>query len=192
MNNAASAFAAADVVFIGKVVKISNTKIASVGLVVKEAGTLELVKVPYWEKSYFPTRIVTLEVTEVFKGNAAQTFVLTSAPYDHGATCGVNFKKNENFLVYAHKLKPYLSAGEPGSAEHDSKELQLNTEANKFNQRLPAFVTTICSRTERMRWANDDVKIIRRLRNAAQSRPFSMSNLTDWPTLTRPVRTTVP
>ncbi|MGQ0760830.1 MAG: hypothetical protein ACT4OT_02250 [Acidobacteriota bacterium] len=161
-TDAAGAFLSADVVFIGKVIKITHAKQASVGLLVKESGTLELLKVPRWEKSLDPARIVTLEVTDSLKGNAAKTFQLVTARYDNGATCGVNFKMGESFLVYAHKQRHELSADEAKIPKNEwSKEIKLKAEADRYNQRLPAFETSLCARTERMRWAKDDLDVIR-------------------------------
>lgn len=81
VSDAEGAFLGAKVVFVGKVTKIVRTKEASVGLLMKESGTLKLFK----------------------------------------------------------------AAGD------------------KFNERLPPLATGICARTERMRWAKDDVEVIRRI-----------------------------
>src|SRR5687767_14466683 len=73
ISSVEGAFAGSDVVFVGKVVKITPVKEASVGLLMKESGTLELLKTPRWEKSVDKARSVTLEVGEAFKGVTTKT-----------------------------------------------------------------------------------------------------------------------
>ena len=107
-----AAFGGADVVFVGKIIKITSVKEASVGVVVKEAGTLELLKVPRWEKSVYKARSVTLEVVEGFKGVTTKTVDVLTYIYDGGGTCGVNFRLGESYLVYAHKRESSLSDDE--------------------------------------------------------------------------------
>jgi len=51
-----------------------------------------------------------LEISEAFKGTTNQTIDILTAVYDHGATCGVNFKMGENYLVYAYDRRTELSA----------------------------------------------------------------------------------
>jgi hypothetical protein len=161
-TDAVGAFLSADVVFVGRVTNITHVKQASVGLLVKESGTLEVLKVPRWEKSTYAARIVTLDVTESFKGTAGTTFQLVTLRYDDGATCGVNFKTGESFLVYAHKRRHALSDDQAKLPKNQwTNEIQLKADADNYNERLPDFETTICARTERMRWAKDDVDVIR-------------------------------
>jgi len=45
-------FMGSDAVFVGKVVRIQNAREASVGLVMKESGTRELLKTPDGERSF--------------------------------------------------------------------------------------------------------------------------------------------
>lgn len=68
MTTAEVSFVKAHVVFTGKVVRIAPVKKASVGLLMKEAGTLHLLKVPRWETFVDKARIVTLEISEGLKG----------------------------------------------------------------------------------------------------------------------------
>ena len=143
--DAAGAFITADVVFIGKVVKIAHVRQASVGLLVKEAGTLELLKDPRWEKSTYPARVVTFEVTESFKGTLGKTFQLVTLRYDDGATCGVNFKTGESFLVYAHKRRRELSA--------DQIQLPKEQWTNEISPRLTRTNTINGSQTLKQRSA---------------------------------------
>ena len=158
------AFASADVVFVGKVIKIAHAKEAGVGMLVKESGTLQTLKVPRWEKSVSSARIVTLEISEPFKGTSNQTIEVLTSVYDGGGTCGVNFRMGESYLVFAYKRRPELSPEEaklPKAAR--TKEVQLKTEADKFNERLPILGTGICSGTAHMRWSKEDIDIIRGL-----------------------------
>jgi hypothetical protein len=158
------AFAGSDVVFVGKVVKITPVKEASVGLLMKESGTLESLKTPRWEKSVYKARSVTLEISEAFKGVTAKTIDVLTSVYDGGATCGVNFKLGESYLVYADKRRPELSAEQAKlSKESWTQEIRLKAEADKFNEKLPSLSTSICSRTEHLRWMKDEVDKVRQI-----------------------------
>src|SRR5439155_4430149 len=69
-----------------------------------------------------------------------------------------------NYLVYAYDRRTELSAEQAKLPKDQwTKEIQLKAAADKFNERLPVFGTSICARTERMRWAKDDVDVIRRI-----------------------------
>jgi hypothetical protein len=156
------AFAGADVVFVGKVIKITSVKEASVGLLMKESGTLELLKTPRWEKSVYKARSVTLEVVEAFKGMTTKTVDVLTSLYDGGATCGVNFRLGESYLVYADKRQPSLSDAEAKLPKESwTQEIRLKAEADKFNKKLPSLSTSICSRTEHLRWVKDEVDKVR-------------------------------
>ena len=171
MSSVESAFAGADVVFIGKVIKITPVKEASVGLLMKESGTLELLKNPRWEKSVYKARSVTLEVSDAFKGVTSQTIEVLTSVYDGGATCGVNFRLGESYLVYAYKRRPLLSDDEAKLPKESwDQEIRLKAEADKFNEKLPSLSTNICTRTEHLRWVKDDVdKIHQIIKNGLSS-----------------------
>lgn len=161
MTTAEVSFVKAHVVFTGKVVRIAPVKKASVGLLMKEAGTLHLLKVPRWETFVDKARIVTLEISEGLKGTSGKTVEVLTAVYDGGATCGVNFRTGESYLVYA-KRNPSLSADEAKLPKQEwTKEIRLKAEADKFNGRLPTLETNICARTMHMRWAKEDLNVIR-------------------------------
>jgi hypothetical protein len=164
------AFAGADVVFVGKVVRITPVKEATVGLLVKESGTLELLKTPGWEKSVHKARSVTIEVVEGFKGVTTKTINVLTSIYDRGATCGVNFRLGESYLVYAHKRRSSLSDDELKLPKESwTEEILLKAEADKYNEKLPSLSTSICSRTELLRWVKDEVDKVRELaRNGLQ------------------------
>src|SRR5262245_49408664 len=154
------AYYRAEVIFVGKVVKISDAKHVSTTLLVKEAGTLEVLKVPRWENVSDRVWIVTLEVTESFKGKTGPTFQLMSARYNRGANCGVNFKTGESYLVYANpRQQEWIDELE----ELPSAETRLKVEANRSNEHLPNFQTNICNRTERLRFMQKDLEIIRNI-----------------------------
>src|SRR5678816_646584 len=120
----------------------------------KESGTLELLKEPRWEKSTYGARIVSFEILEAFKGTTNQTIDLVTAVYDHGATCGVNFKPGETYLVYASDRRRELSTDQANVPKDQwTKEIQLKAEADQFNKALPALTTSICDRTRHIRWA---------------------------------------
>jgi hypothetical protein len=162
-----TAFAGAEAVFIGKVVKIRTLKEASVGLSLKESGTLEVSKSGRWEKSVDKVQSVTLEVLEIFKGEKSETIELITSEYNGGGSCGVRFRRGEDFLVYAYKRKTVVASWqEPSAFDATVKEnwttvMQLSSEADKFNQRLPLLTTSICVRTERLRWAQPDIVELR-------------------------------
>ena len=163
-TDAQGAFLGADTVFIGKVTKIVRTKEASVGLTVKESGTLEVMKVPRWDKDVDGARVVTLEISETLKGPAHQTVDILTSIYDNGGTCGINFRLGESYLVYAYERRHELSADQAKLPKDQwTREIHLKAAADKFNQRLPALQTNICARTAHMKWAKDDVDIIRRI-----------------------------
>jgi len=164
-STAEQAFRNAKVVFVGKVTKIVRTKEASVGLLMKESGTLELLKVPRWERSNDDARVVTLEVSETFKGTTEPTVSIRTSVYDGGGTCGVNFKKGESYLVYAYERQPQLSLDQANLPRSQwTKEIELKASADHFNARLPALETNICARTGHIKWSNDDIEVIRRER----------------------------
>ena len=168
-------FHTSKIVFIGKVTKIKHAKEATVGLLMKESGTLELLKEPRWEKSTYGARIVSFEILEAFKGTTNQTIDLVTAVYDHGATCGVNFKPGETYLVYASDRRRELSTDQANAPKDQwTKEIQLKAEADQFNKALPALTTSICDRTRHIRWAKDDVDAIRRILSGdtLQKEPF--------------------
>jgi hypothetical protein len=157
-------FLSSKIVFIGKVTKIKHAKEASVGLLMKESGTLELLKEPRWEKSTYGARIVSFEISEAFKGTTNQTLDLVTSVYDHGATCGVNFKTGETYLVYASDRRRELSPDQANVPKDQwTKEIQLKAAADQFNEALPALTTSICDRTRHIRWAKNDVDAIRRI-----------------------------
>ena len=162
ISSVEGAFAGSDVVFVGKVNKITPVKRASVGLLTKESGTLELLETPRWEKSVYKARSVTLEVSEAFKGVTTKTIeVLTSAG---STTCGVNFRMGESYLVYANKRQPSLLDDEAKlPKERWTQEMRLKAEADKFNEKLPSLSTSICSRTGHLRWRKDEVDKVRHI-----------------------------
>ena len=162
------AFQESKVVFVGRVTKIERAKEASVGLLMKESGTLELVKQPRWEKSKDGAQVVTLEVIEAFKGTTDRTVSIMTSIYNGGGTCGVNFKKGESYLVFALERQPQLSP-EQANLPRDqwTTEIKLKASADEFNTRLPALETSTCIPTQHMRWATDDIKVIRRVLKVA-------------------------
>lgn len=168
ISSVESAFAGSEVVFVGKVVKITPVKEATIGLLMKESGTLELLKTPRWEKSVYKARSVTFEVVEAFKGVTTQTIDVLTSVYDGGATCGVNFRLGESYLVYAHKRQPLLSDDEAKLPKKSwTEEIRLKAEAYKFNKKLPPLSTGICSRSEHLRWVRDEVDKVRQLARKA-------------------------
>jgi hypothetical protein len=155
-------FSSSDAVFIGKVSKIEIVKKARVGLLMKESGTLELLKIPRWEKSFEKMQIVTLEVIEPFKGATEKTFTLITRVYNGGGSCGVPFKIGESFLVFADKTQPLLSKEETDQPKESwTLEMRLNAEADEFNKQLPPYQTNICMRTDRLRFMNEEIEEIR-------------------------------
>ncbi len=158
---AESAFYGANVVFVGKVIRVKTAKEASVSLIVKRSGAAEMLKTPVWEKSLGSVRIATLEVSDAFKGVTDKTIEVSTSVYDGGGTCGVNFKVGETYLVYAYNRMPELTADQaklPRATR--TKEIQFKAAADKFNEHLPLLETGICSRTRQTRWAQEDLDTI--------------------------------
>lgn len=160
-RDAVEAYVGAEVVFVGKVIKIKKTERVSVGLVVKEPGTLETRKLPRWEESTDSARIITFEVVESLKGNTGQTFQIVTGPYNRGGNCALNFKVGDSYLVYATPRTRYLSSEEAATTNEWTKETEMKAGADKRNERLPNFTTSVCDRTWNMRGAHRDVDIIR-------------------------------
>lgn len=157
-------FRDAKVVFVGKVTKIARIKTASVGLVIKESGSLDVLKVPYWEKSTDDERVVTLEISETFKGTTDSTVSILTSAYNGGGTCGVSFKMGESYLVYAYERQPLLSSDQANLPRNLwTKEIELKASADQFNARLPALETNICARTGHLRWSREEIEEIRRV-----------------------------
>lgn len=135
---------------------------ASVGLLLKESGTLELLETPRWEKSFEEMQSVTLEVTESFKGATEKTFTLISWVYNGGGSCGVPFKVGESYLVFANKTQSLLSKEDADKPKESwTLEMRLNAEADEFNRNLPSYQTNICMRTDRLRFMDEELKEIR-------------------------------
>ena len=156
-SNVKGVFSSSDAVFIGKVSKITTAKEASVGLLLKESGTLELLKTPRLEKSIYKVQNVSLEVIETFKGATEKNVVLYTSLISNGS-CGVPFKVGESFLVFAGKTQPMLSKDEAVQPKENwTLEMRLKAEADKFNEKLPPYETSICSRTERLRFMKDEL-----------------------------------
>lgn len=161
-RDAVVAYGGAEVVFVGKVIKIKKTEQENVAMVVKEPDTLEPLKVPRWEKSSDSARIITFEIIESFKGNVEKTFQLLTFPYNGGANCAVNFKVGQSYLVYANHRVQELSPEEAAASKNQwTTEMEMKAEADKQNVRLPDFTTSICDRSGSMRSAQNDVDIIR-------------------------------
>lgn len=169
------AFEGAPVVFVGKVIKISAAKQASVGFVVKESGTLEVSKAPRVEMSVRKMRIVTLEVTEAFKGVTSKTIEILSDVYNGGGNCGVNFKRGKSYIVFAHPRQP-LEPDEELQTDQATRadEIRAQVEANKFNEKLPSLTTNICTLTSPLPFMTPEIDKIRRL---AKERALNKSAL---------------
>src|ERR1051325_8165390 len=123
------------------------------------------------EKSVYKARSVTIEVVEGFKGVRTKTINVLTSIYDRGATCGVNFRLGESYLVYAHKRRSALSDDEVKLPKESwTQEILLKAEADKYNENLPSLSTSVCSRTEHLRWVKDEVDKVRELaRNGLQN-----------------------
>jgi hypothetical protein len=66
--------------------------------------------------------------------------------------------------VYAHKRQLSLSDDEAKLPKESwTQEIRLKAEVDKFNEKLPSLSTSICSRTEHMRWVKDEVDKVRQL-----------------------------
>lgn len=123
---------------------------------------MELLKTPRWEKSITKLQSVTLEVSEPFKSTTEKTFTLTTAIYNGGGSCGVPFKVGESYLVFAGKTQSILSEDEIKQPKESwTLETRLKAEANEFNKQLPPYKTSICSRTDNLRFMKEEIEAIR-------------------------------
>jgi hypothetical protein len=155
-------FFSSDAVFAGKVIKIETVEEASVGLILKESGKLKPLKNPRFEKSVRKLQSVTFEVIESFKGTKDNSFVLTTAVYNGGGSCGVPFKVGENYLVFAYKSRPMLSKEEAEQPKESwTLEMRLKAEADELNKQLPPYGTNICVRTDNLRFMKKEIEEIR-------------------------------
>ena len=161
--DAKNAFSSSDVVFIGKVSKITAAKKASVFyLMGSVSDILKSRGNGKWEKSLDKVQTVTLEVIEPLKGVTEKTFVLFTATYNGGGNCGVPFKVGESFVVFAGKTQPMLSKDESLQPKESwTLEMRLESDADKFNEQLPPYETNICARTDRLRFMKDQLAEIR-------------------------------
>jgi hypothetical protein len=77
----------------------------------------------------------------------------------------------ESYLVYAHKRRSALSDDEVKLPKESwTQEILLKAEADKYNENLPSLSTSVCSRTEHLRWVKDEVDKVRELaRNGLQN-----------------------
>jgi hypothetical protein len=155
-NSVEDVFAGADVVFVGKVIKVTSVKKASVALVMYPNNQV-------WKKFAREMQSVTLEVAEAFKGVSGETIEVTTDVYSPGS-CGVQFKEGESYLVYAHKRQPLLSDDEAKLPQETwTQEIRLKAEADKFNGSLLWLSTNICWRTERLHLREEEVGKIRQI-----------------------------
>jgi len=160
-DSARGQFDYSSVVFAGKVLKIRSTKAASVGIIIKEAGTLETSSNPRLERSFDKVFEVTFEVTEVFKGSAAKTLVLMTDVYKGGG-CGFPFRIGESYLIFAARPGSYLDDEKTTMPRSKWTPKMIAEEAaDKYNLRLPKLSTSLCSGTMHMKWAQDRIKELR-------------------------------
>jgi hypothetical protein len=161
--DAKTAFSSSHAVFIGKVSKITTAKEASVGYSMQMMpGKLKLGENGKWEKSFDKIQNVTLEIIEPLKGVTEKTFVLSTAAYNGGGSCGVPFTIGEAFLVFARKTQPMLTKDEAAQPKDNwTLDMRLKAEADKFNGQLPLYATDICARTERLRFMKQELSEIR-------------------------------
>lgn len=148
-------FAGANVVFTGRVVKVTSVKMATVGLVSPSFSV--------WKKFEDEMQSVTLEATEAFKGVSGETIEVTTNAYSAGS-CGVQFIEGENYLVYGYKRRPWLSADEARRPKENwTQELQVKADADKFNEGRLMLLTSICSMTAHLRFREEEVKKLRQI-----------------------------
>lgn len=152
------AFTGADVVFVGKVIKITRMEEASIGMRYKPG-----LQNPPWEKFVDKVRGVTLEVSEPFKGVTRDTVEVISG-YAGPGSCGVEFKEGESYLVYAYNRRSLLPEDATKLPKKSwTQEMRLKAEVDELNAKLPAVATNYCSRTERLSSSGGDVDEIRRI-----------------------------
>lgn len=130
-------------VFIGTVTKITTAKRAA--LVLPLGGGRRASR---WEQIEESVLVITLEVSERFKGVKSSTVELVTETNTAG--CGYPFTVGQSYLVYAYERKSTSKrfAGErvPG---------RLAQSVDNFNRGLTSMETSYCTRTGSLR----DVKV---------------------------------
>lgn len=165
-----STFASADAVFTGKVTKVVTLPAATVNLVVYKSGKPLNESDRYWEKSFYEVLTATIEISETFKGTPVKTIEITTSVFNDWRGYGVPFKENESFLVYAYKRRVLLSDYEVRlPKEKWTLRTQLNAEADKFNEQLPLFATSICGGTFHIKHSNYGENEIKKVRSFAKN-----------------------
>lgn len=165
-----------DVVFVGEVIEVESAKEAGVSCVMKEPGSSKLLKIPKLDLSFSDVNKATLKIIEPLKGVMDKTIAVASAKYNGGGNCGVRFVKGSQFLVFASKRIVYETDDEENVSEKAKKENELKIKANEVNDDLPTYVTSICNRTEQLKYMTEELGKIRDFLktgkwNEAESKP---------------------
>ena len=151
-RNAAEAFAAADAVFVGKVVKTAPAKEARVGM-----------SNDSWNKYVIEAQSATLEVGETFKGVTGGRVKVVSG-VKSPKSCGVGFEEGESYLVYAVRRRHLLREDAAGLPKESwTREMLLSAEADEQNAKLPPLATSTCLRTAESSARAEDLSEIRRI-----------------------------
>jgi hypothetical protein len=162
------AFDSSYAAFTGKVIKIEVIKIQNPTNSVIDAKTQKIRILDKVQLSETELQKVTFEVIENFKevrndftrGHSKTIDVLTEVIKD--GNCGIRFREGESFLVFGGKREPYLSKEDSKLAqEQRTEEMILQSQADKLNENLPIYVTSICSRTNLLKFAKEDVGKVR-------------------------------
>ena len=149
------------VVFTGKVVAIQMRKMESVGMVLKEAGTLETSKQPRVERSFDKVFIVSFEVLETFKGTSTARLTLYTTQY-LGGGCGSHFLLNETYLVFAGPRGLLLDSAAVNLPRREwTKQMVAQEAADRYNDGLPPIGTSVCSGTTNIKFAGESIERIR-------------------------------
>lgn len=163
-----SAFASADAVFVGKVTNVVTSQAATVDVVSYKSGKLLNKSDWYWEKSVYKVLSASIEVSEMFKGISTKTIeVYTPVFDDYRKDYTVPYKEGESFLVYAYKRRTLLSYFEHSFSHWQKPE--VITEADKFNEQLPLFATTICGGTFHIKHSSYGESEIKKVRSFAKN-----------------------
>jgi hypothetical protein len=166
-HNFGSSYAA----FTGKVIKIEPIKIQQVTNWIIDAKTQKIIRgTDESHLSETELQKVTFEVVENFKevrkdftrGDSKTIEILNKV---ENGSCGVmQFRENESYLIFGWQREPLLSKDDAKlHQEKWTKRMILQSKADKLNENLPFYVTSVCSRTNLLEFAKEDVDKVRNL-----------------------------
>jgi hypothetical protein len=168
-NSIEQTFDSSYAAFTGKVIKIEPIKIQQVTNWIIDAKTQKITRIT--DESHLSEnelQKVTFEVIENFKevrkdftsGDSKTIEILTEIP--KRGNCGLLFKENANYLIFAGQRELLLSKEDAKLPQEKwTQQMILQSKADKLNEHLPFYVTSVCSRTNLLEFAKEGVEKVR-------------------------------